>query len=281
MLIVFAILIFIAAFFIIGYYEMPFFLDKSIQWQKKKAKESSIRLEDSFIFVAKRRMRLLYYLMPVILGVIGFIIFKFIGLIIGLVLGVIFPIVAVKFIIAKRRSQFEHQLIDTLMIISSSLKGGLSLIQSFEVIMEDMPPPTSDEFSLVVRETKVGVSLEESLVKLNKRMSSEDMNLVVSSILVARETGGDLTKVFSRLIQTIRDRMEIKDMANTLTLQGRIQGVIMSIIPVVFVVFILKFNPHHFDTMMHDEKGKMLLITAVVLQICAFFFIKKFSTVKV
>jgi len=281
MLLVFAIFIFIAAFFIVGYYEMPYFLDKSVQWQKKKAKELSMSLEDSFIFVARRRMRIFYYFMPVILGIIGFIVFKFIGLIIGLILGVLFPVISVKFIISRRKSQFEHQLIDTLMIISSSLKGGLSLVQSFEVIMEDMPPPTSDEFSLVVREIKMGVSLEESLIKFNKRMSSEDMDLVVSSILVARETGGDLTKVFSRLIQTIRDRMEIKDMVATLTLQGKIQGIIMSIIPIVFVFFILKFNPHHFDAMIKDDKGRMLLIAAVVFQICAFFFIKKFSTIKV
>jgi len=281
MLIVVAIIIFILAFFIIGYYVVSYYLDKSIKWQKKEAKDSAIRLEDSFIFVAKRKMRVFYYFTPAVLGALGFVIFKFIGLIIGLILGVLFPVMVVKITISKRRMQFDHQLIDTLMIISSSLKGGFSLVQSFEVIMEDMPPPTSDEFSIVVRETKVGVSLEEALIKLNKRIPSEDMNLVISSILVARETGGDLTKVFSRLIQTIRDRMEIKDMANTLTLQGRIQGIIMSIIPIVFVMFVLKFNPHHFDSMMHDNVGRGLLITAVVLQICAFFFIKKFSTVKV
>jgi tight adherence protein B len=112
-------------------------------------------------------------------------------------------------------------------------------------------------------------------------MRSEDTDLIISSILVARETGGDLTKVFSRLIGTIRDRMEIKEMTSTLTLQGRIQGIIMSLIPVIFVVVITKFNPDHFKTFLNDEVGRGLLMLAGFMQLMAFIFIKKFSTVKI
>ncbi len=281
MVLTLVILLIVGAAFLVGYYEVPKMIERWQQWQAKRSKEASYHLENAFIFVGKKEMRMVYIAIPVILGIMGFFMFKFIGAAIGIVLGIVIPQIIISTIIERRKAKFNHQLVDTLMIISSCLKGGLSLVQSFEVVMDEMPPPTSDEFSLVVRETKVGVSLEESLVKLNQRMSSEDVDLVISSILVARETGGDLTKVFSRLINTIRDRMEIKDMAATLTLQGRIQGIIMSMIPPVFVVFILKSNPHHFDLLLKDDIGRALIFVAVILQILALFFIKKFSTVKV
>jgi len=281
MMLLIIIIIFTAAVFLIGYYEMPKVISKSQQWQSVRASRTASRLEDAFIFVEQRKMRFIYFIAPVVIGAAGFLFFKVVRFAIGAIIGVAIPAIMTKVIISKRKSAFDRQLIDTIMIISSSLKGGLSLVQSFEVVMEEMPPPTSEEFSLIVRENKMGVSLEEALIKFNKRMTSDDVGLLVSSILVARETGGDLTKVFSHLINTIRDRIKIKDMTNTLTLQGRIQGVVMLLIPPVFALAILKSNPHHFDILLKDNTGRMFLFIAVILQILAIFFIKKFSTVKV
>ena len=275
------VIIFAVAVFLISYYTLPKVINDSQKWQSNRALRSSSRLENAFMFVQQRKMRLIYFIAPLVLGVLGLILFKLVGGIIGVIIGMAIPTVVTKILISKRKAKFSHQLIDTIMLISSSLKGGLSLPQSFEVVMEEMPPPICQEFSLIVRENKMGVSLEEALIKFNKRVPLEDVDLIVSSIRVARETGGDLTKVFSHLIDTIRDRMKIKDMVGTLTLQGRIQGIIMSALPPLFVIVILKFNPHHFDVFLRDDTGRMLLFAAIILQILAFFFIKKFSTVKI
>jgi len=132
-----------------------------------------------------------------------------------------------------------------------------------------------------VREVKVGISLEEALIHLNKRMPSEELDLIVSAILVGRETGGDLTKVFSRLVTTIRDRAALKENVKTLTLQGRLQGIIMSLIPIVFAVIVYKMNPHHFDIMFSDDLGRILLGVAVVLQIVGVILLKIFSKVDI
>lgn len=280
-MLLFCFILLAAGIIAISYYLLPSLLNKTESLQSKRAKRVSIRLENAFIFVGGKKLNLLYAGLFVGLGAAGFLLFKLPGLLAGAGISVVIPLIAVKSIVAKRKKKFDSQIIDTLMIISSCLKGGLSLVQSFEAVGEEMPPPVSEEFGLVTRETKVGVSLEEALRKLNKRMQSDDLDLIISSILVARETGGDLTKVFFRLIDTIRDHTEIKEMASSLTMQGRMQGIIMSIIPIVFTIVILKFNPGHFDILLEDDTGKMMLAAAVVMQILALFCIKKFSTIKV
>jgi tight adherence protein B len=148
-----------------------------------------------------------------------------------------------------------------------------------EFLTEEMPPPLNQEFSLVLRENKVGIPLEESLNRLNKRMKLEELELLVSSILVARETGGDLTKVFSRLANTMRDKRKLKDQITTLTLQGKIQGVVMSILPIAFILWVLAVNKHHFDIMLRSDVGRMLLLAAGLLQLTGMFLMAKFSKI--
>jgi len=106
-------------------------------------------------------------------------------------------------------------------------------------------------------------------------------SLFVSAILVARETGGDLTKVFSRLVTTLRDKAELKEEVLTLTTQAKVQAVIMSLLPILFIFWVYNTNPQHFDIMFETESGKMLISVVVGLQIIAMFLLKKFSSVKI
>ena len=253
-------------------------------WHVKQEHIIEKQLDNMFYYEkSPKEIIRLYYILPPVLGAIGWAfsqstIFLFVGGIIGLFISNLLLMMREK----KRRQRFENQLLDAIMILSSSLKGGLSLLQGLEVLVEEMPAPMNQEIGLVLRENKMGITIEDSLKNLNKRMSSvEELSLVVNSILVARETGGDLIKVFSRLSITIRDNRKLKDSIKTLTLQGRLQGIIMSILPFLFIWWVLTFNRHHFDYMLQNEIGKILLFVAVFLQIAGIILIRKFSTIKV
>jgi len=167
-----------------------------------------------------------------------------------------------------------------MMIISSSLKAGLSFLQSIEVLCEEMPPPVSQEFGLILSENKLGISMELALKKLRQRIPTEEVNLIVTSILIARESGGNLPLVLSRLTDTIRDNLKLKEKIGTLTLQGRMQGIIMVLLPIGFAYFVYKQNPGHFDVMLQTDIGRKLLGLAIVLQIIGMIMIKKISTMK-
>jgi tight adherence protein B len=112
-------------------------------------------------------------------------------------------------------------------------------------------------------------------------MPSEEMTLVVSAVLVARETGGDLTKVFSRLVETIRDRIKLREMVATLTLQARLQSIIISLLGPVFVYVVRKIKPDHFDIMLKDDLGRLFLGIAVALQILGIILIVIFGKIEI
>ena len=259
---------------------IPYFLGKYNKLQDKRATDISVTLEDSFIFWEKKKM-LLFYLFPFIFSIIGLILFRHvIGLFFGFLLGFSIPKIIITIAKQQRLKKFRSQLVDSLMIISSSLKAGLSFPQSIEVLCDEMPPPISQEFNLILSESKLGVSMELALKKLRARIPTEEVNLIVTSILIARESGGNLPLVLSRLTGTIRDNLKLKEKIGTLTLQGRLQGIIMIILPIGFAYFVYKQNPGHFDVMLQTELGKKLLALAIGLQIVGVVMIKKISTMK-
>lgn len=251
-------------------------------WKTKKEVTLTKELDNLFYDKTPAQIIRLYFILPLVLAVLGyFLLGSPVFAIAGALLGLAIPNLILKIRDVQRKRKFNKQILDMIMILSSSLKGGLSLLQALEVVMEEMPAPMSQEVGLAVRENKMGVTLEESLNHLKKRMESDDLGLVVNSILVARETGGDLTKVLGRLSTTIRDNRKLKENIQTLTMQGRLQGIIMSILPFLFIFWVVSFNRHHFDIMLQSQIGRFLLLLAVVLQVIGMILIKKFSTIKI
>ncbi len=261
---------------------IPIFLKRAERPLEKKVGRAARQLDTMFVHIERDTLVLMYALPPLILGGIGLILFRnLLLLFFGTVIGLILPTLVIKILQVRRKARFQKQLIDGVQVLSSSLKGGLSLLQAIEVLAEELRPPLSQEFGLVIRENKMGITLEESLSSLNARMSLEELELLVNSILVAKETGGDLTKVLSRLTTTIRDNQKLKENIKTLTLQGRLQAIIMSILPFIFVAVVYSFNKHHFDVMFETDMGRMLLLVAVALQIIGMFLIHKFSIIDI
>ncbi|MFH1396919.1 MAG: type II secretion system F family protein [Candidatus Omnitrophota bacterium] len=259
---------------------LPVLLGRWQNLQDKKVGEAEKQLDKMFIQVERKKLFLWYTITPLVFGFGTFFIFGNIPVAFFCGLGsFIFPAIIIDYLKTIRRFRFQSQLPDGIMIFSSSLKGGLSLLQAIEVLVEEMPPPISQEFGLVLRENKIGVSLEDSLKHLHERMRLEDLDLVINSLIVAKETGGDLTKVLARLTTTLRDNRKLKENIKTLTLQGRLQGIIMSVLPFIFVAWVISFNKGHFDIMLNSDTGKMLLVVAAVLQVIGMVLIHKFSKV--
>jgi tight adherence protein B len=261
---------------------LPILMQRMQSWQQKQEVIVTKEMDNMFYDKNPKQIVMLYYILPVVLGFSGIILLRSpLFMIFGALIGVVIPNFLLKMRFKRRVQKFSNQLLDSINMLTSCLKGGLSLLQGIEVLVEEMPAPISQELGVVIRENKMGISLEESLVRLNKKMNLEELGLVVNALLVARETGGELTKVFSRLSETIRDNYKLKENIKTLTLQGKLQGYIMSFLPIVFVAWVLSVNKHHFDIMMTSDIGRMLLVGAVIMQIVGMILIKKFSVIKI
>ncbi|MFA5088656.1 MAG: type II secretion system F family protein [Candidatus Omnitrophota bacterium] len=231
----------------------------------------------------KKRARILV-LSPLVLAA-GFYLFfpaelRFFGIVLGVGLGLVLPSFYTKYLINRNRSRFDNQLIDALMIMSSSFRGGLSLIQALEAVVEEMPNPINQEFGTVLGENKMGVSLDEALNHLYNRMPSPAMQQMITAILLARETGGNLPVIFTRIVNTIRERKKIQQNIETLTLQGKIQGVVMAILPIGFGFVVYSSNPRYMDLMIKTDMGRAMLMYAIISEMIGAFMIWKISSIK-
>ncbi len=256
-------------------------------WRLRKIESQRVNLKEMMLFIDPKKLVLFNTVCPIASTVILAIFMGInfgsyvLGGVIGLFVGFLIPSLIVRKMIVSRKQKFKEQISDGLMILSSCLKGGLSLLQAIEALAEELPPPISQEFGMILRENKMGVSLEESFENLNKRLPSEELNLLTTAILVARETGGDITQLFTTLINTIRAKMKLMDNVRTLSLQGRIQGIVMSLLPIVFVFMVVSFQKDYFDIMLGNPTGRMLLTAAVILEVIGAILIRQFSRLNI
>ncbi|MBI5873178.1 MAG: type II secretion system F family protein [Candidatus Omnitrophica bacterium] len=267
---------------VLCYQLVPAIWDKVYLWRAHGVEAQRGKLKEMFLDMDPQKLFLLNVISPTVLCFVGLGITRsLIGALMGLAVGFGIPAIIVKNMIVARKSKFHVQITDGLMILSSCLKGGLSLLQSIEALVEELPQPISQEFGLILRENKMGISLEESFENLNRRMPSEELNLLTTSILVARETGGDITQLFGRLIGTIRAKVKLDDSVKTLSMQGKIQGIVMSGLPIGFAILVVSFNPNYFDIMLSHPLGRGLMVYAVISEIIGMYMIRMFSKVNV
>ncbi len=267
---------------LLGWACYPIWSKRVSRYQAEKVEQSARQLNNMFLAIPQKKILLIHTLAPLLLGGLAFLVSgqTFIALI-AAGAGLILPTIVIKNLDGRRRKRFQAQLLDALMILSSSLKGGLSLLQSIEAMIEEMSPPISQEFSLLLRENKMGVPLDESLQRLNRRMRSEVLALIVTAISVARETGGELPQIFTRLTYSIRETNKLQGKIAALTVQGKLQGAIMSLLPIAFAALVYSLNPGFFDIMLRSDLGRLLLGYAAVSQVVGIFLIMKLSKVAV
>lgn len=280
-------LIFFLSFFAVSvfvFFFLPDFLRLLGLFNRRRAEKMADTMDHMFIRVKKKQTVFIYTLAPFIFAGAAFVAapnqeVRLPAVLLGLVLGFVAPGIYMRFLAKQRKRKFYAQLIDALLMMNSGLKGGLSLLQAMEVVADEMPEPISQEFAILIGENKMGVSLEASFDRLYARLGSPALQQFISAVLLARETGGNLPVIFNRIIQTIRENRKIQQNIETLTVQGKIQGFVMSLLPIVFAVFIYGSNPHYFDVMLESELGRNLLVLSAGLELVGAFFIIKFSTI--
>jgi tight adherence protein B len=269
---------------IIGYVITPAIYSRAAVVGERRRQSLSNKMEQFMPRQEAKKISRLFVIAPLILAGGFYLLFpegmRLFGVFFGIIIGLVFPGVYVQALTRKIKDQFHTQLIDALMIMSSSFRGGLSLVQALEAVVDEMPDPINKEFGIVLGENKMGVSLEEALNHLYNRMQSPALQQMITSILLARETGGNLPVIFNRIVNNIRESRKIQQNLDTLTVQGKIEGVVMSILPVAFAFLLYSSNRKIFDNMLTSELGRTLLIYAVISETIGAFMIWKISAFK-
>ena len=181
----------------------------------------------------------------------------------------------------RRVRQFDEQMLDALTFLSNSLKSGLSLIQAMDMIVQELPNPVSQEWALVLSQQKLGVRIDEALGNLEKRIGTEDTQIVITSITILRESGGNLAEVFDTIAYTIRERRKVEGKVEAMTAQGVMQGIVIVAMPIVLAGILYCIDPFLIARLWTTLIGWIMLILMFLLQFSGAWMIKKIVTIEV
>lgn len=185
--------------------------------------------------------------------------------------------------IARRRRlrNFDIQLSNTINLMVNSLRSGYSVLQAMEAVSHEMPPPISTEFGRVVREVQLGLNLEQALNNMLRRITSDDLDMMITAINVQREVGGNLAEVLDVIGHTIRERVRIKGDIRALTAYGRSAGYLITFLPLVLIGIIYIFNRDFIMLLTTDKCGWIMIGVGVLGIVLGFLIIRKIVNIEI
>jgi len=202
------------------------------------------------------------------------------GIGLGLVLGYA-PILYLRFAIGRRQHKFTDQLPDILDLLVGSLRAGYGLSQALGTLVEQLPPPASDEFRRVTRATELGLPVQQALTDLAERVDTQEIGLVVTAINVQHDMGGNLAETLETIAETVRDRIRMKGEIRSMTSQQRLTGYILAALPIFMAVVLNLVNSEYMKPLFEPGMMRVVAVVAVVLQVMGFFVISKIVDIEV
>lgn len=182
---------------------------------------------------------------------------------------------------AKRRAKLIRQLPDTLDALVGGLRAGLSLPQALGLLAEQLPKPSNQEFSLVVRKMRMGVGMDVVLDELDARINSTEYTMLTTSMMIAREVGGNLTESLERLADTMRKKLAMEDKIVALTSQGKLQGLIVGLLPLFLMWVLTEMEPEAMAPLYSTWLGYGVLAVIFTLEVVGYVLIRKIVRIDV
>ena len=261
-------------------------------YASQMGEETSRQFEDVFMFIPPAKIAQLgrlaaptaFFLFFIPLFSLSSAASTMAGVVLGLAAGAfVFTLPAryVRILRERRRVKFNEQLVDALGTMSNALRAGFSINQAFESVANIGDKPIAQEFNVLLQQMRVGLPFDAALASLDKRVGSDDLTLVCTSIDIARRTGGNLTDIFDRISETIRGRMRIERRVRTLTAQGRLQGIIVSLMPFVLGLAMTVMKPDVMLPFLTSVKGGICIGIAAALVLVGWLFIRKIIRIDV
>jgi tight adherence protein B len=226
--------------------------------------------------------------MAVVCAVIGAIIglrFPIIGFgitsaVFGLVLSTL-PYFYVRRTRSKRMGKLEEQFPEALEFLARSMRAGHAFTISLEMLGEELPEPLGQEFRTLFNEQNLGAALEVALTNLCNRVPLVDVRFFSSSVLLQKQTGGNLAEILTRLAEVIRERFRLKGQVKAASAHGRLTATILMLMPIATTLALLVVSPGYLQGMAKDSDGRYLIAFAIIGQFLGNYFIRKIINIKV
>jgi len=182
---------------------------------------------------------------------------------------------------AKRLARFEEQFPEALDFLARSMRAGHAFTISMEMLGGELADPLGQEFRTLFNEQNLGAPLDLALYNFNERVPLLDSRFFTSSVLLQRQTGGNLSEILTRLAWVIRERFRLKGQVKAASAHGRLTATILTLLPIGTMLGLLVVAPGYLQSMAQDSDGKWMIGGAVAAQILGNFFIKRIINIKV
>ncbi|MDL5031328.1 type II secretion system F family protein [Pelomonas sp. APW6] len=253
-----------------------------LSWQTRFTETAKVSLEDMFVFIdpgSLFKLNLaLFVLLPLLLWV-------FTGspvlAVLGGLSGAILPRASWIILRRRRMALLVEQLPDGLTMMAGAMRAGASLQIALDLVVKESPAPLSQEFSVLLREQRLGLALEDSLRGLSQRLKQEDIDLFVSALTIAKEVGGNLSEILERLSATLRAKAVMEGKIKALTSQGKLQGIVVGMLPILLAGVLYAMDPRAMTPLFTTIYGWGTMSVIFILITMGAFFIKKIVTIDV
>jgi tight adherence protein B len=252
------------------------------RYQETFTEQARFNLADMFMFMdAHNLFRFNAVAMVLVPLLIWFVTGNPLLAIFALVLILVLPKKIYRWMRQRRIDKLQQQLPDGLMMVAGSMRAGLGFTPALESLARDIEPPLAQEFALVLREQRMGVKLEEALEHFNDRVPVQDVTLFVSAVGISRDVGGNLAESMASLADTLRRRLIMEGKVKSLTAQGRLQAVVMAMMPVGLISFLSFAYPDTMHEMYHSYIGWAVIAVAAVMEYLGYRMCRKITSIDI
>ncbi|HBB77306.1 hypothetical protein BBI09_18755 [Stutzerimonas xanthomarina] len=249
-------------------------------YRRQFTRNAEIEMADMFIFANGRQLFILNLMLLVLVPLLLHVLFKILVVTLaGAGLALFVPRLLMKQMNKTRLRKFEEQLPDAFMLLSGSLQSGASLSMALENVVQQSPAPLSQEFGLLIKNIRLGVSLEDALIKLEKRIPLPSFIMASSAIRISREVGGNLVETINGMAAMLRRKRVMEGKIDSLTAQGRAQGTFMALLPVFLAGILSAIEPEAMSQLYTTRNGLMVLAVMVVMEVLGFMSIKRITRI--
>jgi tight adherence protein B len=193
----------------------------------------------------------------------------------------ILPWVIVGILAVRRTRAFVSQLPDMLQLLGTTLRSGFSILQGLDTVAIQLPEPMGKEMRHVVAEARLGRPLSSALDEVAQRVKSEDFEWVVSAIGIQREVGGNLAELLDIVADTMNARSRLRQEAHTLTAEGRIGAIVISLLPIAIGVFIYGTNRSYLTPLLHTGLGQVMFYGCIAAALAGMLWMRKIVKIEI
>jgi len=201
--------------------------------------------------------------------------------IVAAVVGFMVPAMWVKSMRRRRVNAITRQLPEATLMISNSLRAGFAFQHGVTMVSEQMEPPISDEFVRMVVDMNVGASVEEAMMGLLARCDTEEMNLLVTAVLVQRTSGGNLSEILDNVGDHLREKERLVGEVRTMTAQQRFSGMVLTLWPMFLLAIFCVINWEQTSLLFTTGLGLAMLGVGAILQFLGYFTIQRILDIEV